>query len=142
MHHVAILNPKWNMLDKLYNKSKYIESRWLKIKSRPWNSVNIYDTIYFKNSLQKITLKAEVKDVMQIDLSDNSFDNIYQKYWHEIGIEQKDYEYFYKTLRDKNYCILIFLQNIRKVKPFDIDKKGFGSQSSWISIDDIELIKI
>jgi len=44
--------------------------------------------------------------------------------------------------RDKKYCMLIFLKNPTEIEPFEIDKTGFGMMSSWVSIDDINRIKV
>jgi len=30
---------------------------------------------------------------------------------------------------------------VEKIKPFNIDKTGFGAMSAWISVDDINQLK-
>ena len=42
----------------------------------------------------------------------------------------------------KKYCILIFFNSVEKITLFDIDKTGFGAMSAWITIEDIDRIKI
>jgi hypothetical protein len=44
-------------------------------------------------------------------------------------------------LADKRYCSLIFIDNVRAIEPFDIDKTGYGNMAAWITIDDIEKIR-
>ena len=44
--------------------------------------------------------------------------------------------------KNKNYCILMFLENPTKIKPFKINKKGFGINSAWLCINNINKIKI
>ncbi|PIR94783.1 hypothetical protein COT95_02295, partial [Candidatus Falkowbacteria bacterium CG10_big_fil_rev_8_21_14_0_10_37_6] len=51
-------------------------------------------------------------------------------------------EYFYNWAKEKNYCVLIFLENSAKVKPFQIDKKGFGGPRAWLTVENIGKIKI
>jgi hypothetical protein len=42
---------------------------------------------------------------------------------------------------NKEYCILIFLKNVRPTKPFKIDKRGFGAMAAWITVDNISKIR-
>ena len=49
---------------------------------------------------------------------------------------------FSSELIDKNFCTLIFLENVEKIDPFHVDKTGFGMMAAWISVDDIEKIKL
>jgi hypothetical protein len=37
--------------------------------------------------------------------------------------------------------MLIYLRNPKRVKPFRIDKKGFGSQAAWICVEDVNSIR-
>lgn len=41
---------------------------------------------------------------------------------------------------ESNY-LLIFLKNQVKIKPFEIDKIGFGMMSAWITVKNIKQIK-
>jgi len=59
----------------------------------------------------------------------------------EDGLGPGDIEKFYKLFKDKRYCILVFLKDVESIKPFEINKKGFGIMSAWICIDDIKKIK-
>jgi hypothetical protein len=47
-----------------------------------------------------------------------------------------------KFSEKKNYCILIFLKEVKSISPFDINKAGFGNASAWLCVEDIENIKI
>ena len=44
-------------------------------------------------------------------------------------------------IKNKRYCIVIHLKNPKKIKPFAIDKTGYGAMASWLITDDIEKIK-
>ncbi|MBU2503845.1 MAG: hypothetical protein KJ879_02215, partial [Nanoarchaeota archaeon] len=46
-----------------------------------------------------------------------------------------------KYVAGKNYCILVFFNKVEKVKPFNIDKTGFGTMSAWITVDNINKLK-
>lgn len=143
MHHVVILKKSMNMMGNLRSGKKKIESRWYVNKVAPWNRIKIGDKVFFKNSGEKITLQANVKDVMQFDsLDECKIQDILTKYGEDICLSTK-YEDSKEFYQNKNYCILIFIDNVTQVKvPFNIDKSGFGSACAWLIVQDIEQIKI
>ena len=97
------------------------------------------DTIYFKDAGELIGVKANVKDVMFFDdLSKDKVMYILKTYGKEICTETLEYTPYYDK---KKYCILIFLQDIQEIKPFDFDKSGFGNGCAWITVKDIYDIK-
>ena len=67
---------------------------------------------------------------------------ILDKYGKDDGIGKEKTPEFYKLFKDKKYCLLIFLENPRKIKPFDINKEGFGNMSAWLTVENIDSIKI
>jgi len=149
MHHIAIMNKKWKLIDKILSGEKKIETRWYINKVAPWNKISAGDTIYFKDSGSPITAKAEVKEVLYFARDNNDlfsnvveFDSklILEKYGRDICIA--DIDGFDEYAESKNYCILIFLKNPSKVKPFNIDKSGFGSACAWMCVKNIERIKL
>ena len=130
MDHVAIMNKKFgDLIAKILSGEKKIESRWSKNKIAPWNRVKRGDRIYFKDSGGPVIAVAEIEKVRQFEKKD--FD--------------KARELFPTTdewARGKNYCVLMWLKNPRKVKPFKIDKSGFGSAAAWLCVGNIEKIKV
>jgi len=141
MEHLAIMKKSWNLIPKILSGEKTIESRWYKNKSSPWNKIQKGELIYFKNAGEPVTLKAEIEKVIQIsELTPGKVKEILDKYAKADGIAQEKNEFF-KIFQKKNYCMLIFLKNPQKVEPFEINKKGFGLMSAWISVDNINKIK-
>jgi len=63
------------------------------------------------------------------------------KYGKANGIGKDKFGGFFKIFKNKKYCILIFLKNTKKIKPFEIDKKGFGAMSAWLTVNNINKIK-
>ena len=144
MQHVAIMKKEWKLIDKILNGEKTIESRWYGSKKVPWGRVKNGETILFKDSGGMVCAKAEVDRVKQYE---NYTDDELKKIIKDYGGKGKisfvwDAQGVYDWAKDKKYCILIFLKNPQKVKPFDINKKGFGNMASWICIDNINKIKI
>ncbi|MFH1037015.1 MAG: ASCH domain-containing protein [Patescibacteria group bacterium] len=143
MDHVAIMKKSWGLTRKILTGEKKIESRWYKTKRKPWNCIKSGDTVYFKDSGEKVVLKAKAGKVIQIsNLSPVKVKEILKKYGKDDGIGKKDIPKFYGEFKNKNYCILVFLKNPVKIKPFDINKRGFGLMSAWITIPNISKIKI
>lgn len=141
MEHLAIMKKSWGLIPKILSGEKTIESRWYKNKYPPWNKIQEGELVYFKNSGEPVTLKAGIKKVIQIsDLTPGKVQEILDKYAKADGIMQEKNEFF-KIFQNKNYCILIFLKNPQKIEPFEINKKGFGLMSAWISVDNINIIK-
>lgn len=140
MDHVAIMNKRWKLIPKILDGSKTIESRWYVNRIKPWNSINVGDRVFFKNAGESITASAVVSKVLQFDhLDRNIFFEIMNKYADGIQLLSREYDEYYQS---KNYCILIFLENVKSVKPFNISKDGFGNACAWMCVDNIDSIKV
>ncbi|MBU1199209.1 MAG: hypothetical protein KKF46_04010 [Nanoarchaeota archaeon] len=142
MQHLAILRKSWKLAQKILSGEKKIESRWYNAKYAPWDRIKKGDIIYFKNSGEPVTIKAEVRKVIQFSgLTPSKVRMILDEHHSGLGIPKATLSKFVERFKNKNYCVLIFLNNPQKIKPFDIDKKGFGLMSAWITIDDLNKIK-
>lgn len=60
-----------------------------------------------------------------------------QLYGKDDGIEKTRVEEFYQKFKHKRYCVFVFLENPVSVRPFRIDKTGFGALSARITVKDI-----
>ena len=121
MNHVAIMSKGW--------KWKTIESRWLKNGSAPWGKVKSGDRVYFKDSGGPVKVLAKVEKVIQFEK--NRFDEAKKLF--------KDAD---NWSLGKNYCVLVFLGKPESIKPFKINKKGFGSPAAWLCVEDINSIRV
>jgi ASC-1-like (ASCH) protein len=143
MDHVAIMKKSWRLLPKILSGEKKIESRWYKNMRSPWGKINKGDVVYFKNSGEPITVKALVSIVLHFSgLDYEKIKEILSKYNGNKGLGVSDPDKYYELFKEKNYCLLIFLENPEKIEPFNIDKTGYGSMSAWITVDDINQIKV
>ncbi len=137
MEHVAIMRKSWKLTQKILTGEKKIESRWYKNKYPPWDKIEAGETIYFKDSGEPVTVKATVERVLQIpELTPQKVKEILEKYCRDDGIE--DTEPFYELFKNKKRCMLIFLKKARAVKPFEIDKKGYGAMAAWLCVNNIK----
>ena len=138
MNHIAIMQKSWGLTPKIVTGQKTIESRWYNVKYAPWGRISPGDTIYFKNTGEPITVKAEVEQVRYFsDLTPVRVQTILQAYGKDIGIEEADIPTFSEKFKHKRYCILIYLEHAQPVLPFEINKQGFGTMSSWICVERI-----
>ena len=143
MEHIAIMKKSWGLTKKILSGQKKIESRWYKVKYRPWNKIKEGETVYFKDSGEPIKLRAEVGKVIQFsDLTPERVGEILEKYGNNDGLEQEKIPEFFKRFKGKKYCVLIFLRNPTEIKPFEINKTGFGAMSAWITVDSISKIRV
>ncbi|MCX6774696.1 MAG: hypothetical protein NTY99_01240 [DPANN group archaeon] len=142
MDHLAIMRKSWKLTEKILSGKKKIESRWYKARYAPWDKIKAGETIYFKDSGEPVTIKAEVEKVLQFSgLTSEKVKQILNDYGGEDGIMIEDIPKFFELFKDKKYCMLIFLKNPQEIEPFKINKTGFGLMSAWISINNISQIK-
>lgn len=130
-------------MSKILTKEKTIESRWYDNRYSPWNKIKKGEIVYFKDSGEPVTIKTEVDKVIQYEnLTPLKARQILKEYGQKDGLGINDIPKFYKRFRNKKYCVLIFFKNPKLIKPFNIDKTGFGMMSAWICVDNVNRIKL
>lgn len=138
MDHLAILSKKRKLLSKILSKEKRIESRWYKFRKPPVGCIASGDTIYFKETGDPVSAKAKVEKVISYkNLNPKLITEIIRKHGELIGINLD----FLDSVKEKRFCTLIFLKQAQKIKPFKIDKRGYGLMNAWISVPDISVLK-
>lgn len=141
MEHVAIMKKSWKLTQKILSGEKRTESRWYSQRRAPWDKIKAGETVYFKDSGEPISIRAEVEKVLQFaDLTPDKIKDIIEKYRNDIKIENTAEAF--ERYKNKKYCILVFLKNSDKIEPFQISKKGFGMMSAWISVPSVDIIRI
>ena len=116
-----------DLIAKILSGEKKIESRWSKNKIAPWDRVKTGDKIYFKNSGGPIVIMATVEKVRQFEKKD-------------FAKAKELFPAADEWVLGKNYCVLIWLKNSKKVSPFKINKSGFGSAAAWLCYSNSPLI--
>lgn len=141
MDHVAIMRRSGGLISKILSGKKTIESRWYVSKRAPWGKIAIDDNVYFKDSSVPVSAVAKVKKVISFThLNPEKINRIVEAYGQEIGVDKVAGPTWAASLKDKKYCLLIFLENPHKIIPFNINKAGFGLMSAWLVVDDIKTI--
>lgn len=136
------MNKKLGLIPSILSGDKLIESRWYVSRFPPWNKIHKNNVIYFKDSGKPVTAKAIVSKVIQFDsLDEFKILNIVKTYGKGINFREKDSKKLIQSLKNKRYCILIYLKEPTKIKPFEVDKTGYGSACAWMVVDDIRKVK-
>ncbi len=143
MYHIAIMKKSFGLLPKVISGEKTIESRWYMHKVKPWDAIEKNDTVYFKNSGEPVTVKAKVSNVLQFsDLTPARVKQLLNEYGSQDGLPEKDIPFYLNLFKHKKYCLLVFLTDIKNTKPFQINKKGFGAMSAWLTVKNLNDIKL
>ena len=142
MVHVAIMKKSWGLIPKILAGQKTVESRWYRNKCRPWGQIAIGNEIYFKDCGEPVSVKAKVTKVIQLaDLTPAKTKEILAKYGQkDLGLSKNIPSEIKNYFKNKKYCLLVFFDRVQKIKPFNIDKTGFGLQSAWLTVEKIESI--
>ena len=138
------MRKSWGLTRKILTGEKTIESRWYKNRYKPWGEIEVGDDIYFKDSDSPVTIKATVGKVLQFDrLTPKKVEELLKGYAKAdgLGIEKRQINKYFQMFKNKKYCLIIFLKEPKKIKPFNIDKTGFGSMASWLIVDTINKLK-
>jgi len=143
MDHIAIMHNKPELIGKIIDGKKTIESRWYLSRKAPWGKIKKGDRVYFKVSGGKVVAHAQVSKIEQYEyLSTQRAREIIRIHADKIGFRKSKISKYYKLYSNKKFCILIFLKNPTAIEPFRIDKTGFGISSAWLCVEDIESIRI
>jgi len=138
MDHLAILSKKGKLLAKILSGEKTVESRWYKFRKTPYDNISIGDKVYFKESGDPVTAKAKVSKVLFFDnLDKKKIKDILRNYGKEICIPLS----YAEELVGKNFCTLVFIEDVQSIDSFYIDKTGFGLMAAWITVEDINSIR-
>lgn len=133
----------WGLIPKIISGEKTCEARWCKTKHAPWGVAHKGDHIYFKNGAEPVTVMAIVLNVYQYEVRDNihALEIMEKHILPDLGTN-KIPEDILKYITNKNYAMFLYFTNVKKIQPFEIDKRGLGSMTAWISIDNINKIKL
>lgn len=143
MDHVAIMKKSWGLLEKILTGEKTVESRWYRSRYSPWDKISSGDRLWFKNSGEPVTVKARVTRVVQFSgLTPKITKKIIARWGKaDLGITDNLPVSLENYFKNKNYCLLVFFDQVKEIKPFQIDKTGFSAMAAWMSCEDIQKIR-
>jgi putative endonuclease len=142
--HIAIMRKSWGLTQKILSGEKTVESRWYLNRYRPWGQIAQGETIYFKDSGGPVRIRAIVAKVLQFEgLTPHKVKEILNKYAQTdgLGVKKGEINFYFKLFKNKKYCLLVFLKDPKEIKPFEINKSGFGAMVAWITVDNLNKVK-
>ncbi len=89
-------------------------------------------------------IRAEVDKVIQFEnLTPSKVREILNQYAKAdgLGVNKKNINSYFELFKNKKYCLLVFLKDTEEIKPFEIDKSGFGAMAAWITVDNLDVVK-
>lgn len=104
---------------------KTIESRFSKNKIPPYKQITKDDIVVVKKSGGDVLGYFTIGEVLFFDLNTFSIDEIKAQYNKQLCVD----EAFWVNKKDSNYATLIFIDNLVKLNPFHINKKGM---QTWV----------
>ena len=119
MKHIAIFQEPFYSF--VINGKKSIESRWSNKKIAPFDKVKEGDILYIKKTGCNVTATAKVKLVKYFFLTPEIAEDIKKVYGNEICT---DYFDDWEKYKNKNYCTLIWLDNVKNVDEFMVKKSN------------------
>lgn len=106
---------------------KTIESRFSKKKILPYEKISDKTIVIVKASSGGVVAYFTIKKVMFFDLTIMKIEEIRKLYNKELCVDNS----FWDLKKDSNYATLIFIDELFKVSPFKINKKGMNT---WLKL--------
>lgn len=112
----------------MLNGKKTVESRYTKNRIFPYNKISEEDIVLIKKSCGDVLGYFTIKEVIFFELGEIDIECIKSKFGSQLCVT----ETFWEAKKNSNYATLIVIDEIVKLKPFYIDKKGM---QTWIKFD-------
>lgn len=141
MDHVVYLDAKANELENLLNGSKRMIVRGAAGRKMPYGRVNVDDVLYFLNNNAEGLIKAKgiVYSVHNSDKMTKE-ESVALVEANQSNLKLTDKQF--NRWAGKRYLVLIEVNQIMEIDPFQIDKNDYGNMDDWLPVDNIDSIKI
>lgn len=124
--HLAIMDKE--TINMILSGKKTIESRFSKNKISPFNKVTVGETVYLKESGKEIVASFEIKQIEFYDnLTTQKVEYIKKKYNKFINAPDS----YWNCKLNSNYGTLMYVENVEKIEPIKILKKGRQGFASY-----------
>jgi len=140
MDHVVYLDYKASEMEKLLSEEKKMIIRGAAGRKLPYGRVDIGDALYFinNNGEGEVKAKAIVKSVLNSDkLTKEESINLVEKNQDKLKLTKQQF----KRWGGKRYLVLIELEKVEEIEPFNIDKSDYGNMDDWLLVEEIDNVK-
>jgi len=139
MDHVVYLDAKAKEMDKILSGNKKMIIRGATGRKLPYGKVNSGDALYFINNNSEGLVKAlaKVKIVFNSEkMLPEESKNLIQRNQEKLKLTDKQLDRWI----GKRYLVLIEIEDVTEVHPFEIDKSGYGNMDDWLIVEDIKKV--
>ena len=141
MDHVVYLDAKANELDNLLNGSKCMIIRGAAGRKMPYGRVNVDDVLYFLNNTAEGLVRAKgiVSSVHNSDkMTKEESIALVEANQSKLKLTDKQYQRW----AGKRYLVLIEVNQLEEIAPFQFDKSEYNNMDDWLPVKKIDSIKI
>jgi len=141
MDHVVYLDASAKELDLLLSGKKTMIIRGATGRKLPYGRVNQNDVLYFINNNADgyVRAKAKVKSVLNSEkLTEEESAELVDRNQDKLQLTRKQYERW----AGKRYLVLIEISDIESIEPFRIDRSDYGNMDDWLTVEQIEKVRL
>lgn len=141
MDHVVYLDAKAKELENLLNGSKAMIIRGAAGRKMPYGRVNKNDILYFliNNAEGLVKAKGIVSSVHNSDkMTKEDSIELVRKNQSKLKLTDKQFQRW----AGKRYLVLIEVDQIEEIDPFQIDKSAYGNMDDWLPVEKIDKVKM
>ncbi len=141
MDHIVYLDAKAKEFEKLSEGSKTMIIRGATGRKLPHGRVNKGDMLYFINNNADglVKSKAVVSLVFSSEkMNEEESKNLVMQNQKKLNLTEKQIQKW----AGKRYLVLIEIEEFKEIKQFHIDKSNYGNMDDWLSVGDVESVRI
>jgi hypothetical protein len=141
MDHVVYVDATAKEMEKLLDGSKCMILRGAAGRKLPYGKVNPGDVLYFirNNGEGKVAARAEVKSAINTNkLSPEESDQMIKDHQDRLQLTPQQVQRW----SGKRFLVLIEVENVTAIEPFEIDRSQYGNMDDWLPVDQIETVKV
>ena len=141
MDHVVYIDAKERELDKILAGEKTMIIRGAAGRKLPHGRVYQGDVLWFVENRGNglVRCRADVKHVINSEkLSEQESLELIMNHQPMLCLSPNQI----KRWGGKRYLVLIEIENMQEVTPFEIDRSNYGNMDDWLPAEDIRSIKV
>ena len=141
MDHVVYIDAKAKEMESLLEGAKSMIIRGAAGRKIPYKRVEKGDFLYFINNNAEGVIKAKAV-VMSVTNSEKMSKVESAKFVVAFQDKLQLTPAQFNRWAGKRYIVLIEVDQVEAVEPFQIDKSEYGNMDDWLLVEDIEAVKV
>ena len=140
MDHVVYIDAKAEELSKIQDGTKTMIIRGATGRKMPYGRVESGDVLYFieNDGSGLVKARGKVSSVLNSEkMTEEEFISLVESHQEQLQLTGAQY----KRWAGKRYIVLIGIENVENLNPFQIDKSDYGNMDDWLLVEDIGNVK-